>query len=43
MRVHHGDARGVARRLISYSKYEKHLSKFYEEFDSDFIGIRTKV
>mmetsp|Transcript_51650 Transcript_51650/g.121245 ORF Transcript_51650/g.121245 Transcript_51650/m.121245 type:complete len:610 (-) Transcript_51650:156-1985(-) len=29
--------------LISYSKYEKHLSKFYEEFDSDFIGIRTKV
>mmetsp|Transcript_38587 Transcript_38587/g.77364 ORF Transcript_38587/g.77364 Transcript_38587/m.77364 type:complete len:610 (-) Transcript_38587:82-1911(-) len=29
--------------LISYSKYEKHLSKFYEDFDSDFIGIRTKV
>jgi len=29
--------------LISYSKYEKHLSKFYEEFDSDFISIRTRV
>jgi V-type H+-transporting ATPase subunit A len=29
--------------LISYSKYEKHLSKFYEDFDSDFISIRTRV
>jgi V-type H+-transporting ATPase subunit A len=29
--------------LISYSKYEKHLSKFYEEFDHDFIGIRATV
>jgi V-type H+-transporting ATPase subunit A len=29
--------------LISYSKYEKHLSAFYQEFDSDFIAIRTKA
>lgn len=29
--------------LISYSKYEKHLAKFYEEFDSDFISIRACV
>mmetsp|Transcript_22843 Transcript_22843/g.51488 ORF Transcript_22843/g.51488 Transcript_22843/m.51488 type:complete len:607 (-) Transcript_22843:163-1983(-) len=29
--------------LISYSKYEKHLAKFYETFDPDFIRIRTRV
>eukprot|EP00960_Hanusia_phi_P074642 768281-Hanusia_phi.AAC.2 len=28
--------------LISYSKYEKHLAKFYETFDPDFIRIRTR-
>lgn len=29
--------------LISYSKYEKHLSAFYQTFDPDFIAIRTKA
>jgi len=28
--------------LISYSKYMKPLTPFYEEFDSDFINLRTK-
>jgi len=28
--------------LISYSKYMKALSPFYEEFDQDFINLRTK-
>ncbi|XP_042478745.1 V-type proton ATPase catalytic subunit A-like [Macadamia integrifolia] len=29
--------------LISYSKYSKALESFYEQFDSDFIEIRTKA
>jgi V-type H+-transporting ATPase subunit A len=29
--------------LISYSKYTQALEGFYENFDSDFIGIRTKA
>jgi len=29
--------------LISYSKYTQALESFYENFDSDFIGIRTKA
>ncbi|XXG64402.1 hypothetical protein AAC387_Pa05g2366 [Persea americana] len=29
--------------LISYSKYSKALESFYEQFDPDFISIRTKA
>ncbi|KAK9099739.1 hypothetical protein Scep_023169 [Stephania cephalantha] len=29
--------------LISYSKYSKALEAFYEQFDPDFIDIRTKA
>ncbi|GBG60567.1 hypothetical protein CBR_g8589 [Chara braunii] len=29
--------------LISYSKYSKALEPFYENFDADFIAIRTKA
>lgn len=29
--------------LISYSKYTKALESFYEQFDPDFISIRTKA
>ncbi|KAI3658862.1 hypothetical protein MP638_006577 [Amoeboaphelidium occidentale] len=28
---------------LSYSKYMKALEPFYESFDADFIGLRTKV
>ena len=29
--------------LISYSKYERALSQWYNDFDSDFISLRTKT
>ena len=28
---------------VSYSKYMKALEPFYENFDNDFIGLRTKA
>jgi V-type H+-transporting ATPase subunit A len=29
--------------LISYTKYERALSPWFQDFDSDFLAIRTKT